>query len=85
MRFKIDDSIEQKTLKKAMVSVPKSIYATNIFGNEIDVDKIYCAETLNNDTYLSEMWDKPHPLMHTWLILSSVSICFLSALLFIIH
>ncbi len=34
---------------------------------------------------LKQLWAEQHPIMHTWFLLSSLSICFLSALLFIIH
>lgn len=81
MRLLGDKVVTSDNLKKANISIPKSIYGTNIFGKDLEVEPCYCA---NNNT-LSELWNNQHPLIHTWLILTSVSICFLSALLFIIQ
>lgn len=73
-----------KTLKESAVSIPSTLYASKIFGKDIEIDSNCCAENLFDATF-STIWDKQHPLIHTWLVLSCVSICFLSALLFIIH
>lgn len=32
---------------------------------------------------LRELWNEQHPLIHTWFLLSSLSICFMSAIFFI--
>lgn len=32
---------------------------------------------------LIDMWNKQHPIIHTWFLLSSISICCMSALFFI--
>lgn len=34
---------------------------------------------------LRDLWKEQHPIMHTWFLLSSVSICLMSALLFIVQ
>lgn len=33
---------------------------------------------------IKEIWQYQHPVMHTWFLLSSVSICFMFALLFFV-
>lgn len=87
MQFKLEeavksDSLEVKTLKNSAISVPNSLYASKVFGGDLEIDKCYCPSSQGGA--LIEMWNQQHPLIHTWLVLSSVSICFLSALLFII-
>lgn len=82
MQSVINEARKIKTLKDAMVSIPKTITANKIFQDS-DFDKIYCAEASYSN--LVEMWNQQHPLIHTWLILAPISICFLFVLLFIIH
>jgi hypothetical protein len=69
-----------KTLKQSAVSLPNSIYATKIFGKEIEAELSY-----NSNNTLIELWNNQHPLIHTWLLLSSVSICLLFTIFFIIQ
>lgn len=83
MQSVINDAKKIKTIKDAMVSIPKSINTKKIFMKDIDIEKIYCVDA--SYATLAEMWSKQHPLIHTWLVLCPISICFLFALLFIIH
>jgi len=77
------EAVKSTSLKKLGMSIPNSLCASKIFYNDLDLETIR-----NNDCFsgsvLSSIWDKQHPLIHTWLLLSSISICFLSALFFII-
>lgn len=73
-----------KTLKESATSIPGSIYASKIFGKDIKLENNCCAQNLFDATF-STIWGKQQPLIHAWLVLSCVSICFLSALLFIIR
>lgn len=71
-------------LRSSMVSIPKTI-TSSITPQEMDAE----VALLNDDFRLSgssffEILNKQHPIMHTWLLLSSCLICCLSALLFII-
>lgn len=77
---KMTTSTQAKTPKE--ISVPKSFYAGKILDKEIELNQAY----YNNDigTILMDSVQKQHPLINTWLVLSSISICFLSALFFII-
>lgn len=82
MQLTIADAAKNKLLKDAGMSIPDSISAKHIFGKEYEHEAIALQGTMDN--VLVELWHKQHPLMHTWLLLSSVSICFLSAIFFII-
>lgn len=73
-----------KTSTNAMVTNPTTIYASKILGTDLNIDHGYLFESSFKNT-LSEMWSQQHPLIHTWLVLSSISICFLTAFLFIVH
>lgn len=87
MQTRIGETASPTTLKESMVSIPKTLYTSKILGSDIELDNTYCAESsfIHPNQYLAEAWSHQHPLIHTWLFLSSISICFLSALLFIIH
>lgn len=84
MQIKPREIATPKTKNASVASAPNTLYASKILGKDIEIDNTYCAE-ISYAGSLSEMWNHQHPLICTWLILSSVSICFLSALLFIIH
>lgn len=71
-----------ETLRSSAVSVPKSLYTTKIFGKDVEIDTLYNKGNENNPFY--ELWNNQHPIMHTWLVLSSISIFFLSAIFFIV-
>lgn len=81
MRLIGDKVVTLCDTKKSNISVPKSIYGKNIFCKDLEMEPCYCAA--NNA--LSELWNNQHPLIHTWLILTSLSLCFLSAFLFIVQ
>ena len=82
MQLTIEEAAKKKLLKDAGVSVPKSLYTSKILNNEIGIET--CFNKNNLKTNIIESWNKQHPIIHTWLLLSSISICFLSALFFII-
>lgn len=67
----------------SMMSVPSALCASKIFSKDIDLTKSYCVENSQSGV-LTKIWNRQHPLIHTWLVLSSVSICFLFAFFFII-
>lgn len=78
-------SIENsKTINSTNVSVPKSLYADKIFDAKVDIDKsFYLSNSCEGS--LIQMLNKSHPLISTWLVLSSASICLLFALFFVIY
>lgn len=78
------ENVQHRTLNDSAVSIPKFKYTTNILNKNIEVDKNFAIKNFEG-IILTDMWNYQHPLIHTWLLLSSVSICVLSALLFIIH
>lgn len=80
MKFAIEDSTDLKTFKDASVSIPKTLYSSKVLSEDIELNAGYVESAFQKNTLL-DIWGKQHPLIHTWLILSSVSICFLSALL----
>jgi hypothetical protein len=82
MQLTIEEAAKKKLFKDAGISVTKSHYTSKILNNEIGIEA--CCYENNLGTKLVESWNKQHPLIHTWLLLSSMSICFLSALFFII-
>lgn len=80
MPFTIAEA-KPKISKNSAMSFPTSIYATNVLGKTIEPNTGSCANTFDNS--LLALWNNQHPLIHTWLLLSSISICFLSALFFV--
>lgn len=82
MQLTVAEAAKNKLLKDAGMTVPSSTYTSKILGKDIDIDSSYNTQIAGN--VLVEIWNKQHPVMHTWLVLSSISICFLSALFFII-
>ena len=83
MQFVKEETVKSRSLRDAAVSIPTSIYLSKVSGNNIESDNYCCAGSFGQNALL-EMWNKQHPLIHTWLILSSISICFLFAFFFII-
>lgn len=81
MQFILEKGAKPKTLGDSAISIPNSIYTSKIFGKDLDIN--YCYSSNNTENILSKLLTKQHPLIHTWLVLSSISICFLSALFFI--
>lgn len=87
MQSTVEQEQEQKQKNMIMnniaVSIPNSIYATKIIGKDPDIESHIYTNT-SGTSAIMDIWNKQHPLIHTWLLLSSISICFLSALLFIV-
>ena len=81
MHFVKEEAVKSGSLKNSAMSVSNSIYASKVLGKGIEIDN-YCGASSLRQNALIEIWNKQHPLIHTWLILSSISICFLSALFF---
>lgn len=82
MKLKLEETLTSKTIKNSGMSIPSSLSPSKMFAQE---PENYCFQESYSESTLMEMWNQQHPLIHTWMILSSISICFLSALLFIIH
>lgn len=82
MQFLLEESAKPKVLRDSAMSIPKSIYANKIANSELEIESCYCSDSAGN--VLLNIWGKQHPLIHTWLVLSSVSICFLFVLFFVI-
>lgn len=81
MQFILEESAKPKVLRDSAMSIPKSIYASKIASSELEIEPCYCSESAG--TVLMKIWNKQHPIIHTWLFLSSASICFLFVLFFI--
>lgn len=82
MRLLADEVVKTKTLGNSAVSIPKSLYAGKILGKEIEIDT--CIPSADFGSSLIESLQHQHPVINTWLLLSSISICFLSAIFFVI-
>lgn len=80
MQFTIDEAAKTTNLKSQVVSIPNSF--SSISKRDIDVEACYCTDNFSKNVIM-EIWNKQHPIIHTWLLLSSISICFLSALFFV--
>ena len=83
MKTRTGEIITPKTFNNAMATTPNSLYTSKIFGKDLEIENNYTTDA--SSATFSEMLSQQHPLINTWLVLSSISICFLSALLFIIH
>lgn len=81
MQFTMEESAKPKVLRDSAMSIPKSIYANKIASSELEIEPCYCSDGAGN--VLLNIWGKQHPLIHTWLVISSVSICFLFVLFFV--
>lgn len=82
--WRSEENATPKSKNNSLASTPNSIYASKVLGKDVEINSGYQSEITLEDAFAS-VWNQQHPVIHTWLILSSVSICFLSALLFIIH
>lgn len=80
MQITLEDVVNRKTPKNSMMSIPSSFNAGKILGESISINSQYEEISANP---LKGLWDKQHPIIHTWLLLSSISIFFLSAIFFI--
>lgn len=80
---KISENKVANNLRNAAMSIPKSICVQEITQN-LESDISFCKDQFNfTKSSFKELLNTPHPLIHTWLLLSTISICFLSALFFI--
>lgn len=79
----ITSNIAEKTktmsLRESAMSIP---FTSKIAGSGISTDAGYVSGSIQKNAIMA-IWGKQHPLIHAWFVLSSVSICFLSALFFI--
>lgn len=76
---------QKRLVRDAVVSVPfssdvKNVCAKTAFNAEVDIAPCFPAPNA-----LVQIWNEQHPIIHTWLLLSSISICFLFAVFFIIQ
>ena len=55
---------------------------------DIRFNRIYWRRNMqtieNAATTIKEIWDYQHPVMHTWFVLSSLSLCVMFALLYFV-
>lgn len=82
MQSVINQATKPRSLRESMMTVPKAIYGTKVLNTDLETDSGYRSD-FSADS-LSNMLSKQHPLIFTWLILSCISICFLSAWLFVL-
>ncbi|MDD3436585.1 MAG: hypothetical protein PHC64_05480 [Candidatus Gastranaerophilales bacterium] len=73
--------VMSEVLKKSAVTMPEEFYGDTVFERSSEKKSFYT----ENENTIAEIWNNQHPLIHTWLILSSISICFLSAFLFMVN
>lgn len=76
---------ETRLIRDAVISVPftsdiKNTCAKAALNAELDLKPCYP----DSNTFM-QIWNEQHPIIHTWLLLSSVSICFLFAVFFVIQ
>lgn len=83
MKFVLEEAVKPRVLRDSAMSIPKSAYSNKMPENELEIDSCYCIDSAENA--LMNLFTKQHPLIHTWLVLSSVSICFLFVLFFIVQ
>lgn len=83
MQFIIEESAKPKVLRDSAMSIPKPLCTSKVFGGELEIEPCYCSN--NAGDVLINILSKQHPLIHTWLVLSSASICLLFVLFFIIQ
>lgn len=81
MQFTIEKAATSTVSKNSAVSIPNSLSA-GVLRRDVEMEACCYADNFQKNV-LMEIWNKQHPLIHTWLLLSSISICFLSALFFI--
>ena len=83
MQFILEESAKPRVLRDSAMSIPKTLYANKVLTNELEIEPCYSSSSAGN--VLMNIWGKQHPLIHTWLVLSSASICFLFVLFFIVQ
>lgn len=84
MVIKTGEIVTPKSKNNSLASTPNSIYVTKVLGKDVEIES-GCNPEITLEDAFANVWTQQHPVINTWLILSSVSICFLSALLLIIH
>lgn len=82
MQSTIKETHKSNTLRSSAVSIPAT-FSGKIAGKDIEMEKCFYTNTSTENT-LVDMWNHQHPLIHTWLLLSFVSIGILYGLFFII-
>jgi len=83
MQFILEELKKPRVLRDSAMSIPKPLYSNKAASSELEIDSCYCVSGTGN--VLTNIWGKQHPLIHTWLVLSSVSICFLFVLFFVVQ
>lgn len=81
MKLSTKDSIAE-AVKNPNVSLPNSLYATKVFEKISEPDSSYYLDGSGNA--LIKLLQNQHPLINTWMLLSSFSICLLFAVFFVI-
>lgn len=76
---------EKRLVRDAVVSVPfandvKNICAKTALNQDMDITACF-----PDSNTLTRIWNEQHPIINTWLLLSSISICLLFAVFFIIQ
>lgn len=77
-------SEKSRFLGSSVMSVPsisdiKHGYQKMAFNSDLDLKSCY-----SGGNSIMDIWNEQHPIIHTWLLLSSISICFLSAIFIMI-
>lgn len=83
MQFTIEEAAKQRVLRDSAMSIPTSLCSNKILANEFEIDSFPSGNAA--ESVLTGLLSKQHPLIHTWLVFSSVSICFLFVLFFIVQ
>lgn len=77
--YTAENKTKQKSLRDSATSIP---FASKVAESNIGADAGYTPGEFQKNVLVSIL-NRQHPLIHAWLVLSSVSICFLTALFFI--
>ena len=73
-----------KLIRDCAVSIPFSADVKNTCAKTVPNTEMELQTLYSGSNTLMEIWNEQHPIINTWLLLSSISICFLFAVFFII-
>lgn len=82
MQYTIKETTKAKVLKNSLVSIPET-FSGKLAGKDIELDTCFCQSNVSENA-LIQVWNQQHPLIHTWLLLSFLSIGILYALFFVV-
>lgn len=75
---------ERANFNSSVISIPSLSNIKNTYVKALN-SELELTACCSNENPIQNILSEQHPIINTWLLLSSISICFLSAVLYIIQ